>query len=289
MNAVTNDSNAGRSWGKYANDLVHEPVVDMAIGAVGATAIIASRGKLAGLVEKCFPSAASLLGGVEDTSALSPEMRGIIMSKSCGELFGVATQEKTSPQVLSLLGDHFDPSVLAQVAKNPSTPVETLEKLAIDGKFASEIARNKSVTPLLLDRLSFHAPEVVAGNAKTTTRTLDNLALRMSAEGKRGSSLLIRNLFVNPNTSSMAHRIITSPQIDDEALRLAKSPRTAPEVLAELSAGASRFSKTELATALAKNENTPLAGLMNLSAMGKSGEVATAVRLHPNADELLRK
>jgi hypothetical protein len=51
-----------RSWGEFANEAVHQPLVDIAIAAAGALAIFASRGKLAGLIESNFPSAAALLG-----------------------------------------------------------------------------------------------------------------------------------------------------------------------------------------------------------------------------------
>ena len=68
-----------KTWGALADEAIHNPYVDLAVGVAVGTAVVLSRGRLAGDAERLFPKSSSLLGEsiqVDKASAdLQAEMR----------------------------------------------------------------------------------------------------------------------------------------------------------------------------------------------------------------------
>jgi hypothetical protein len=306
MDNTNTAPNEKKTWTDTAKDVLHNPYVDVAIGAAAATAVFASRGRLLGVAEEYFPKAAELLGGFEKAEAsavassgaraLPKETSDLLMAQNPKELIGVAHSWQTSPAVLDRLADHFHPTILEAVASNKMAGTATIEKMMNSPLFtkgvADNLARNENATAAQLDRLAEDAPQRVAGHINTTPETLSrlvdkvrtqNLDAELEAHARStqdwAPQALTEQLLLNPKTpvKSLEGLPFDHPRINlgyagAASLRLAKSPATTAETLGKIDTVASRL------------EQNRFGGVLDWeSASSLKSKIDEALSVHPNS------
>jgi pentose-5-phosphate-3-epimerase len=182
--------------------------------------------------------------------------------------------KEISPEVLTALAKDEDKGVRYQVAKNPSTPKETLTALAKDEDFRMNVASNPNTPPEVLAALakdedvrmnvavnpstpketlaalaedgSRYVRNAVAGNPSTPKETLAALA-------EDGDSYVRYEVASNPNTPPEVLAALAEDKDKDVRKEVAVNPNTPPEVLAALAKDEDNIVRYEVAV----NPNTP--------------------------------
>jgi hypothetical protein len=201
-----------KTWGALADQAMHNPYVDLAVGAAVGAVAVWSRGKLTSVAESLLPKASSLLGesiqlGTASTGLQAVTenfMRSTLFSRSTEELVSLARSAKVSPRVLDTLAAHFSPDVLEGIAQNKLTTAGTLMKLSDSAAFtptlAKSMARNPNAAGALLEKLAKHAPLEVSGHPNALPETLARLAEERRSDTMSNLYQIRLNIAKNLNT-----------------------------------------------------------------------------------------
>jgi hypothetical protein len=127
-NAKTADTSKTRSWSEFANEVVHNPYVEMAIGGTvavaAAAAVVASRGRLAGVAERFLPRASAVLKeAAEDESLLLKDSKSLLKESE------IARKPQLRSEFLSELHQKDFPAFTPlDTIKNPIDSAASVDK-----------------------------------------------------------------------------------------------------------------------------------------------------------------
>jgi hypothetical protein len=222
---------------ELANDLVHQPIVDLAVGAAAATAVFLSRGKLACLAERYLPSASVVLGESGRAQyGLSTKICDSILSSAPDDLRRLAGDVRTDPKVLSFLGDHFNPDVLDSVVGNSSTPTEVREKLL------------DSFAKMPASKLGYEAFSQISAMSENPATSPKFLARLADVNGKfmdNGRNVeIVCNISRNLNTPVATLEKLENLKQFNIAASLAENPNTNSRTLATIAKDATEMGKS---------------------------------------------
>ena len=184
---------------------------------------------------------------------LSDQQKQRIDSLGRSKKWKLSYSKEATPEMLDYLSNDKDWVVRRNVAQNPNTSTETLDRLSKDvWRVKMNVANNKNTSSKTLDRMSNDENREVrigvAFNPNTSTETLDRLS-------KEESEYVRMNVAYNKNTSTEALDRLSEDENEYVRKNVAQNPNTSTETLDKLSKDKNEYVRENAKSNLSKKQN----------------------------------